>query len=240
MGGHLQGDEDWPARTLGVTFAELIGASLWGELLEEGRIRAHGAGEVLLRQGDPGTHALALVRGVVKVSRTKQDGRVSVLAFRGTGDVVGEASAAHSKTARLATVESISACTVVVVGKDRFTQFIEANGLWPALHRHAQIRLTESDSARSGYGGSCERLAVALLALVAAAGGTTAPTGLELAVTRSELAQYLGVSRNTVSSRLGDIGERIVVGKRKSIVVHDTAGLRAVAEGRSRPATLCE
>ncbi|GGX65508.1 Crp/Fnr family transcriptional regulator [Streptomyces hiroshimensis] len=229
MGGQSHEERKRPARVLGVTFAELIGQATWAELLEEGHVRPHRAGEVLLRQGDPGTHALALIRGAVKVTRVERDGRVRVLAFRGTGDVVGEAAAAHSGAARLATVESVSACTVAVVEKDRFTKFVDGHGLWPALHEHAQIRLAESDTARSGYGGSCRRLAGALLALVAAVGETPSPTGLELAVTRAELAQYLGVSRNTVSSRLAEIGEGVVAGKRKSIVIHDIDGLRAVA-----------
>lgn len=214
---------------MGVTLAELIGAPLWAALLGEGRRRTHRAGELLLRQGDPGTHVLALIGGVVKVARVERDGRVRVLAFRGTGDVVGEAAVARDVT-RLASVESISDCEVAVVSKDRFRRFIALHDLSSTMHAHALIRLGESDRARVGYGGSCERLAEALLALVAAVGERPGSPGLELAVTRAELAQYLGISRNTVSARLREIGDRIVSGERKSIVIHDIAGLRAVAQ----------
>ncbi|MEV5239632.1 Crp/Fnr family transcriptional regulator [Streptomyces cinnamoneus] len=225
----MDGNEDGRGHSLGVTLAELIGAPLWGALLGEGRERAHRAGEVLLRQGDSGTHVLALTCGAVKVTRIGRDGRVRVLAFRGTGDVVGEAAVAREGMTRLATVESICDCSVVVVEKGRFRRFVDRHGLAPVLHEHALIRLGESDRARAGYGGSCERLAEALLALAAAFGGPLRPGGLELAVTRAELAQYLGISRNTVSTRLREIGERIVSAERKSIVVHDMAALRAVA-----------
>ncbi|MEU2513507.1 Crp/Fnr family transcriptional regulator [Streptomyces syringium] len=231
MGGQSRGDDEQSGHALGVTLAELIGVPLWAALLDEGRRRTHRAGELLLRQGDPGTHVLALIGGLVKVARVERDGRVRVLAFRGTGDVVGEAAVARDVT-RLASVESISDCEVAVVSKDRFRRFIALHDLSSTMHEHALIRLGESDRARAGYGGSCERLAEALLALVAAVGERTGSPGLELAVTRAELAQYLGISRNTVTARLREIGDRIVSGERRSIAIHDIAGLRAVAQNQ--------
>ncbi|MGK5546635.1 Crp/Fnr family transcriptional regulator [Streptomyces sp. URMC 127] len=231
MGGRSHTAGEPPGHALGVTLAGLIGAPLWEALLAEGHRRAHRAGDVLLRQGDPGTHALALAAGVVKVTFAERDGTVRVLAFRGAGDVVGEAAVARAGAARLATVEAISACAVAVVEQHRFRRFVERHGLSPVLHEHALIRLGESDRARAGHGGSCERVAQALLALVAATGeaAAAAGSGVELAVTRSDLAQYLGVSRNTVSARLREIGDGVVGAGRRSIVVHDVAGLRAVA-----------
>ncbi|MFH8787958.1 Crp/Fnr family transcriptional regulator [Streptomyces roseoverticillatus] len=236
MGGRSYAAEEPPGHALGVTLADLIGAPLWGALLAEGHRRAHRAGDVLLRQGDPGTHALALACGVVKVTYAERDGTVRVLAFRGAGDVVGEAAVARGGAARLATVEAISACAVAVVEKDRFRRFVERHALSPVLHEHALTRLGESDRARAGRGGSCERVAQALLALVAAMGeaAAAAGSGVELAVTRSDLAQYLGVSRNTVSARLHEIGAGVVGAGRKCIIVHDLAGLRSFARGGPR------
>ncbi|GHF23308.1 Crp/Fnr family transcriptional regulator [Streptomyces morookaense] len=215
---------------LGVALAQLTGDVLWRALVGEGSLRRHRAGDVLLRQGDPGTHVLAVVEGVVKVERTERDGRRRVLAFRGASDVVGEAAVLEDGEARLASVSAISGCTVSVITKNRFTRFVDEHGLSTTLTRHALTRLREADRARACYGGSRERMAEALLALAAAAGDSVP----ELAVTREDLALYLGVSRNTVSVRLREIGSGIVSAERKSIVIHDPAGLRAVASGHDR------
>ncbi|MGI5341302.1 Crp/Fnr family transcriptional regulator [Streptomyces sp. CA-181903] len=213
---------------LGITFTRLAGEPLWKRLLDEGRTRRHRAGETLLRQGDTGTHVLALVEGVVKVSRVERDGRIRVLAFRGAGDVVGEAAVLEESERRLASVSAIGDVTVVVVEGRRFRCFVERHDLSPVLTRHALTRLRQSDRAR---GGCCsrERVAQALLALAEAAyGGRTGP-GTYLSVTRAELAQYLGVSRNTVSAALRGIGDRVVGAERGGVVVHDLDALRAAA-----------
>ncbi|MGK5642541.1 Crp/Fnr family transcriptional regulator [Streptomyces sp. URMC 126] len=231
---------------LGVTFARLAGEPLWNRLLDEGRTRRHRAGETLLRQGDTGTHVLALVAGVVKVIRVERDGRVRLLAFRGAGDVVGEAAVLEEGERRLASVTAIVDVTVVVVEERRFRGFVERCGLSPVLTRHALTRLRQSDRAR---GGCCsrERVAQALLALAEAAygggtggsptGGGRAGGGAYLSVTRAELAQYLGASRNTVSAALREIGDRVVGAERGGVVVHDLNALRAVAAVTDGPYT---
>ncbi|WP_171172370.1 Crp/Fnr family transcriptional regulator [Streptomyces sp. I05A-00742] len=230
----MDGKTERPDPALGVPFAKLAGEPLWKELLREGWPRRHRAGETLLRQGAAGTHVLALTDGVVKVLRVERDGRERVLAFRGAGDVVGEAAVLEDSERRLASVVAIGDVTVVVVEKRGFTRFVARHGLSPVLTRHALTRLRESDRARGGCG-SRERVARALLALALASDGGRTGDGTELSVTRAELAQYLGVSRNTVSAALRGIGDRVVAAERGCVVVHDVAALRAVARETDGP-----
>ncbi|MFC7623148.1 cyclic nucleotide-binding domain-containing protein [Microlunatus sp. GCM10028923] len=61
----------------------------------------------MLRQGDPGTHVLVLLSGVVKIVRFEADGRVRLLAFRGPGEVVGEL-AVQDDGSRLADVVAMT------------------------------------------------------------------------------------------------------------------------------------
>ncbi|MEU5052768.1 Crp/Fnr family transcriptional regulator [Streptomyces sp. NPDC021096] len=224
MNGGLHG----PGRTLGVTLEQMIGESLWNALVAKGRPREHRSGDVLLWQGDRGTHVLVLCGGVVKVSRVERDGRVRVLAFRGGGDVVGEAAVIEEDETRLASVEAISHCRVSVVSKREFLDFRDLHELTETLHRHTAMRWREA--TRVGDGDSRTRLAVALLALASAACPEGPPTAVEVAVTRLDLAQYLGVSRNTVSTTLQSLGERTVTAERKSIVIRDIAALRSIAD----------
>ncbi|MFI9201510.1 Crp/Fnr family transcriptional regulator [Streptomyces sp. NPDC053048] len=205
----------------------MIGESLWNALVAKGRLRDHRSGDVLLRQGDRGTHVLVLCGGVVKVSRVERDGRVRVLAFRGGGDVVGEAAVIEEDETRLASVEAIADCRVSVVNKREFLDFRDRHDLTEALHRHTAMRWREA--TRVGDGDSRTRLAGALLALASAAGRASSPAGVEVAVTRLDLAQYLGISRNTVSTTMQSFGDRIVRAERKSITIRDAAALRSIA-----------
>ncbi|MDX3311507.1 cyclic nucleotide-binding domain-containing protein [Streptomyces sp. ME08-AFT2] len=144
--------------------------TVWADLLERSFERRHSAGTVLLRQGEPGTHVLAVVTGVAKVIRRERNGDLSLLAFRGPGELLGEVAVLDDGV-RSANVESISPCVVGALGKADFLAFVDDHGLFPTLVRYALTRLRESDEARGG-GDIDVRLAAALVYLIAFAAAT--------------------------------------------------------------------
>ncbi|WP_329576406.1 Crp/Fnr family transcriptional regulator [Kitasatospora sp. NBC_01250] len=205
-----------------------MGDALWDGMLAEAYERRHPIGSTLLRQAEPGTHVLALLAGVAKVIRQERSGDLTLLAFRGPGEVLGEVAVLDDGV-RSANVQAISDCSVAVLSKATFLRFVTEHDLFPVMVRYALGRLRESDLARGG-GDIVARLSAALVTL-AEVSVSTGPqhTGIELALTRDELAQYLGVSRNTVSAGLVELGHRKVHSARKRIVIGDLAALRQLA-----------
>lgn len=213
-----------------------IGEEAWAALLAQATRRRHRAGTLLLRQGEPGTHILAVVNGVTKVMRHEPDGNPTLLAFRGPGELLGEVAVLDDGV-RSASVEAMSQCDVGVLGKPAFLRFAAERQLFPCLVKYALGRLRESDQARGG-GDLTGRLAAALVRLADIAGATVQRGGspLELALTRDDLAQHLRVSRNTVTSALNDLTAYVQFSRRR-IVIDDLPALRcavvADAPGRS-------
>ncbi|AXG82663.1 Crp/Fnr family transcriptional regulator [Streptomyces paludis] len=213
----------------------LVGESVWAELLALCYQRHHVAGSTLLRQGERGTHVLAVHSGVAKVIRRERNGDLKLLAFRGPGEILGEVAVLDDGM-RSASVQTISDCVVGVMGKKDFLQFVTTHDLFPVLVRYALTRLRESDLARSG-GDVLGRLAAVLVDLAVSSGNpATEPTNstesgrsVELDLTRSELAQYLGTSRNTVTAALADLEYAEVRAARKRIVISDLSALRRAA-----------
>ncbi|MFZ4184648.1 Crp/Fnr family transcriptional regulator [Streptomyces pseudogriseolus] len=209
---------------------DFAGETVWADLLEHSFERRHPAGSVLLRQGEAGTHVLAVVTGVAKVIRQERNGDLSLLAFRGPGELLGEVAVLDDGV-RSANVESISQCVVGVLGKAEFLTFVSKHGLFPVLVRYALTRLRESDEARGG-GDVRARLAAALVHLIDISGHPHCAPGaggsVELALTRHELAQHLGTSRNTVTAALNDLASCGVRAGRRRIVVDDLPALRLI------------
>ncbi len=204
---------------------DFIGDEAWADLLTRATRRRHRAGTLLLRQGEPGTHILAVISGVTKVTRHEPDGKLTLLAFRGPGELLGEVAVLDDGV-RSASVEAMSQCDVGVVGKPAFLRFATEYKLFPLLVKYALSRLRESDQARGG-GDVTGRLAAALVRLADIA-VETAPCGgcsLELALTRDDLAQHLRVSRNTVTSALTGLSGYVQV-SRKRVVIEDLSALR--------------
>ncbi|MFF4925085.1 Crp/Fnr family transcriptional regulator [Kitasatospora sp. NPDC001261] len=222
-------DSRTPA-ALGRTLRHLMGDAVWAGMLEEAFERRHPIGATLLRQGEPGTHVLALRTGVAKVSRRERNGDVRLLAFRGPGELLGEVAVLDDGV-RSASVQAISDCTVAVLTKEAFLRFVAERGLFPVMVRYAMGRLRESDLARIG-GDVVPRLAAALVALADLSTGPAQTSGrrIELALTRDELAQHLGVSRNTVTAGLTALAAHRVEAGRKSIALDDLPALRRAAD----------
>ncbi|MFJ3124552.1 Crp/Fnr family transcriptional regulator [Streptomyces sp. NPDC086993] len=208
-----------PARVL----RELVPESAWEGLVGFPRW-TRPAGAVLLRQGEPGKCVLALIRGVVKVVRGDLEGRDRLLAFRGPGEVLGEV-AVQDGGGRLAHVLSVSRCEVSVIPADAFQDFVERHDLAPQLARHAHSRLREQTEACEGD--IDQRLAAALLHLTEISGANS------LSLTRVELAQHLGVGRNSISEALERFGSHRVRFGRTRIEVLDPTHLRRLAGRRA-------
>ncbi|MCP9945583.1 Crp/Fnr family transcriptional regulator [Streptomyces somaliensis] len=216
---------------------DFVGEAAWADLLERSFERWHPPGSVLLRQGEPGTHVLAVVAGVAKVVRRERNGDLSLLAFRGPGELLGEVAVLDDGI-RSADVESISRCAVGVIGKAEFLAFVSGRDLFPALVKYALTRLRESDEARGG-GDVRARLAATLVHLIDISGHSRIPgqprpphgagEPVELALTRHELAQHLGASRNTVTAALDTLASCGVRARRRRITVDDLPALRLAA-----------
>ncbi|MDT0447062.1 Crp/Fnr family transcriptional regulator [Streptomyces johnsoniae] len=216
------------------TLRDFVGETVWGDLLALAFDRWHPAGSVLMHQGESGTHVLAVRSGVAKVVRAERNGELTLLAFRGPGELLGEV-AVLGGGGRLASVETLTRCCVAVMSRAEFLRFVAKHDLSPALMRYALARLSESDRARSG-GAVLTRLAAILVRVAEISGqsGDSADSSgqsLELALTRQELAQYLRASRNTVTAQLAGLEASGVHARRGRIVITDLTALRRVSEG---------
>ncbi|MER7769589.1 cyclic nucleotide-binding domain-containing protein [Kitasatospora sp. NPDC096140] len=120
---------------LGQTLCHLMGHGVWTDMLEDAFERRHPIGATLLRQGEPGTHVLALLAGVAKVCRRERNGDVRLLAFRGPGELLGEV-AVLDDGARSASVHAICLAAKPVC------RFLRTRGLLiddPDLHRDRDL-----------------------------------------------------------------------------------------------------
>ncbi|WP_405746948.1 Crp/Fnr family transcriptional regulator [Streptomyces sp. NBC_01525] len=198
---------------------DLVPPEAWAALADHSR-RPHPAGEILLRQGDSGTHVCALLRGMVKVVRTDADGREQLLAFRGPGEVLGE-MAVQAGGLRLADVRTLGICEVAIVPADTFRRFVKEYDLATQLAAYAVNRLREQTQVSEGA--IDQRLAATLLRLAEICGVHT------FSLTREDLAQHLGVGRNSVTKALTRFGAQRVRAERTLIRVLDAPYLREIA-----------
>lgn len=225
MTDHVRGISESSGRT----FRRLVGDETWADMLERSFERRHMAGDTLLRQGEAGTHVLALRSGLAKVTLREQSGQLTLLAFRGPGELLGEMAVLDGGV-RSASVHATSRCSVAVLSKAEFLRFVTHHELFPVLVRYALSRLRESDRARGG-GDVLARLTASLVNLADISGHPETLPGqrLELALTRDELAQHLRVSRNTITACLSQLESLHVHLGRKRIFIDDLHVLRQVS-----------
>ncbi|MFH0177355.1 Crp/Fnr family transcriptional regulator [Streptomyces cacaoi] len=216
----------------------MLSEEVWRELRAQGSSRRYRERDVMLRQGSPGTYLLALTDGIAKVLSRESNGAVTWLAFRGPGDLLGEASVFHG-TMRTAEVVALTPCTAVVLEARRFQRFVEERGLVMDLMRQALTRLRESDTHRSELLTLplTARLARALLRLAELNGQGTESGPVQLnGLAQEEIAQAIGVSRNAVITGLQRLREHgALETARKVIVIKDVGALRHWATVESPP-----
>jgi CRP/FNR family transcriptional regulator len=157
---------------------------------------------MLFNEGDRAGHVFTLVQGTAKLTRLMADGREQVLGFRFAGDVIGYTGAdRYPFSAQLLT--SAQLCRIERKRLDGLLQ------RYPAIERRLldlcvqELAATQEQLVTVGRRTAEARVAAFLLSL-AEAGRRRHQVGavLDMPMTRGDIADFLGLTLETVSRTL--------------------------------------
>jgi CRP/FNR family transcriptional regulator, cyclic AMP receptor protein len=169
-------------------------------------------GAVLFNEGEPGDRLYVIGDGKIKLGTTSTDGRETLLAILGPGEMFGELSF-FDPGPRTSTATALTRAKLVSTGHGDLEPWLEghpevAAALLRALaHRLRRNNETLSDLVFSDVPG---RVAKALLDLARRFGETNPDGSVHVVhdLTQEELAQLVGASRETVNKALADFQNR--------------------------------
>lgn len=171
-----------------------------------GRRRSLPAGQVFNWAGDQNHHCATIVEGMLKVTASTTDGREQIVALLFPGDFVGELFE-EDATLTVSTLCDTDLCTYP---RAAFERTLEGH---PRMERMLFRRtLATLGDARGrmlalGRRNARERIAGFLLELVERTGRPAATGGVRIAIpiSRGEMADYLGLTIETVSRQLSQL-----------------------------------
>jgi CRP-like cAMP-binding protein len=221
------------------------GAPRIGELFAEnfphfdGLIVPFEAGQEVVGEGDPTESYYLVMRGMFRAVKFTRDGRRQVFAFYMPGDVCGlEPEAVHKLT-----IEAVDTAAMAVLARSACrVRMNDDPRLNAALFDGATRALTLSIDHMMMIGRSSaeERLAWFLTMLSARAADPIAPV-LDLAMQRQDIADYLGLTIETVSrtfTLFRDRGFLKLPRKRRVEIVRPDALARLAAADRDAAAPI--
>jgi CRP-like cAMP-binding protein len=184
-----------------------------------------------LEEGDISNKVVLLLAGRAKVSTLSEDGRETVLGFRGSGDVLGELSAIDGEP-HLATVTIVEPGEALVLTQAAFRTALRSDpDLAMTLFRSVVGRLRDADHKRAEFVALdvAGRIAQRLVELASAYGMPVADgIRIEFVMSQRELAGWVGASREAANKALAQLERAgLIATVGRHIVVHDLEELRA-------------
>jgi len=185
--------------------------------------REHPAGTVLLREADPVESHANIMRGVVKLSKILADGRQQIVGLQFAPDFLGRPLTAENAM----TAEAASSVQICGFPKSTLERLMTEN---PGLeHRLLGQTLKELDEARDwmvtlGRKTAAEKVA-SFLHLIASHIDPEADhsASFELPLSRSDIADFLGLTTETVSRQMTRLRREgvITIENRRLITIPD-------------------
>jgi CRP/FNR family transcriptional regulator/CRP/FNR family nitrogen fixation transcriptional regulator len=190
------------------------------EVREASRDLVHYAkGQTIYHQGDLADQWFEVVSGIVRTCRFMADGHRQLTGFFYSQDVFGVDGARHR--------ESAEAVTDVVLRRSRAASLGHGPGSGPQAFERA-LESARRSIFLFGHRTAANRVA-AFLITIAERSGLRA--GVQLPMTRSDIADHLNLTLHTVSRTISDFARRglIALSGRQDVRILDLEGLRAVA-----------
>jgi CRP/FNR family transcriptional regulator len=167
-----------------------------------GTTRIYARGRTLFNEGDDAANVYEIVRGMVRLYRVLPDGRRQIMGFLSDGDLVGVAVAGRY----VYSAETITAVSARFYARAKFDRMVdEVPGFARRLLMLAsdELRAAQEQMLLLGRKSASEKVATFLLALAARqADDRSACDEVVLPMTRTDIADYLGLTIETVSRAL--------------------------------------
>ncbi|TAN52392.1 MAG: cAMP-activated global transcriptional regulator CRP [Methylococcaceae bacterium] len=182
----------------------------------------------VIKPGDKGESFFYIAEGSVSISMIDQDGHEIVLAYVNKGEFIGEIGVFLGEMVRFVTVRTREPCQFAEISYVRFHQLIKgelaphAAGILAAMAKQLAGRLlsTNRKVGDLAFTDVTGRLAHALLSLCKQPDAMTHPDGMQIRITRQELARIVGCSREMAGRVLKDLeNQKLITVKGKTVVV---------------------
>lgn len=202
------------------------------DILLTGRLRKYHSDEVIFAQGHPANALFLIESGSVKLTQVSPEGNEVILWVNGCGESIGLQSE-HPFGLYSSTAKVVERCGALIWDHARFAALLSR---YPALTKNLnqilarrlqelEIRFREVATERVAH-----RLAMTLLRLQDRI-GTPCEGGIQISLSREELAQMTGTTLFTISRLLSKWSEDgLITPRREAVIVRHARGLELIGE----------
>ena len=191
------------------------------------------AGAVLFVEGQVPRGVYMLCNGRVKLTMASPDGKTIIVRVAEPGELLGMHSAMSGEAHEL-TAETLQPCQVDFIRRDDFTRLVR---------EHPDAAVNAMQQFSNYYRGACQQIRylglstsaaekLACFLLEAALRGQETPQGVRfnLSLTHEEIAQIVGLTRESVTRGLAEFRHRSLIStKGPTVVIRNKPALEAMA-----------
>lgn len=180
----------------------------------------------LIHAGEKAETLYYLIKGTVSVSIKDDDGKEMILSYLNKGDFVGEIGLFEPDSERSAWVRAKTSCEVAEISYKKFRQLIQVNPdvlMYLSCQLAKRLQQTSRQVSNLAFLDVTGRIAQTLLNLAKMPEAMTHPDGMQIKITRQEIGQIVGCSRETVGRILKMLEDQgLISAHGKTIVVYGT------------------
>ncbi|MBV7316282.1 MAG: cAMP-activated global transcriptional regulator CRP [Shewanella sp.] len=189
-------------------------------------IHKYPAKSTLIHAGEDSDTLYYIVKGSVAVLIKDEEGKEMILSYLNQGDFIGELGLFEEQAERTAWVRAKQACEIAEISYKKFKQLIQVNPeilMKLASQMAYRLQSTSQKVGNLAFLDVAGRIAQTLLHLAKQPDAMTHPDGMQIKITRQEIGQIVGCSRETVGRILKMLEEQsLIQAHGKTIVVYGT------------------
>ena len=197
-------------------------------LLSQCHVHKYNAKSTIIHAGEKAETLYYIAKGSVVVLIKDAEGHEMILTYLNQGDFIGEVGLfdESENPVRTAYVKAKTACEIAEVSYNKFKQLVQVN---PEILMRLTAQISQRLAQTSAKVGNLAfldvtgRIAATLLNLAHQPEAMTHPDGMQIKITRQEIGQIVGCSRETVGRILKMMEENhLITAHGKTIVVLGT------------------